>query len=87
MAFRKEILKKWRAENHLSQSEAAKMLDVTQAFYSHLEVGRKSPSLGTLEIISERTKIPISDLLDVPNPTGPPPKKMAVGESAEAKSA
>jgi transcriptional regulator with XRE-family HTH domain len=75
MAFKKEALKVWRIKNKLSQTDAARLFNMTQAFYSHLEVGRKAPSLDTLEIISNRTKIPISDLLDsAPNPTRPSPQ-------------
>ena len=85
MAFRKEILRNWRIENKLSQTEAARILSVTQAFYSHLEVGRKSPSLGTLEIISERTKIPISNLLDTQNPTLPPSVRRRIAKRAGAR--
>lgn len=64
MAFKKEVLKAWRLRKGYTQTIAAEEFNMTQAFYSHLEVGRKTPSLETLEIISNRTGIPVSSFLD-----------------------
>ena len=71
LAFKGGVLKGWRLEKKLSQSDAAMLLSITQAFYCHLEVGRKAPSLDTLETISIRTGIPISELVGGANPPQP----------------
>jgi transcriptional regulator with XRE-family HTH domain len=81
LAFNNEVLKDWRVKKKLSQTEAAKLFGITQAFYSHLEIGIKTPSLGTLEIISGRTGIPVSDLLDSLNPI--PPRTRRPGKIEE----
>ena len=67
MGFKKDTLKKWRLEKKYTQKEAARIFNVTQGFYSKMELGEKSPSLDTLEIITNRTGISVSDLIDISN--------------------
>ena len=61
MAFNRLALKTWRETQNLSQTEAAKRFQITQAFLSELETGKKEPSFSTLEVISDKTGIAISD--------------------------
>lgn len=92
MAFNKEALKAWRLNKKYTQIKAAEEFNMTQAFYSHLEVGRKNPSLETLEIISNKTGIPVSSLVDgsddkltTSNPTPPSPRPATATRATRRK--
>ena len=61
MAFNRLALKAWRESQSLSQTEAAKRFQITQAFLSELETGKKEPSFSMLEAISEKTGIALGD--------------------------
>lgn len=53
---------KLRKLKGLTQAQLAEKIEVTQAYLGHLEQGRKSPSLETLEKIATALKIQIKDL-------------------------
>ena len=61
MAFNRLALKAWRESLSLSQTEAARRFQITQAFLSELETGKKEPSFSMLEAISEKTGIALGD--------------------------
>ena len=61
MAFNRLALKAWRDSQSLSQTEAARRFQITQAFLSELETGKKEPSFSMLEAISEKTGIALGD--------------------------
>ena len=61
MAFNRLALKAWRESQSLSQTEAARRFQITQAFLSELETGKKEPSFSMLEAISEKTGIALGD--------------------------
>lgn len=58
-----KLLADWRWKNHLSRTEAAKMIGVTRASYWNWETGRSAPSYKSVKRISEATGIPISKLM------------------------
>ena len=55
-------VKKSRKERRLTQGELAKLLGITQAWYSQLENGLGSFTAEQLIVLSERLNIPISSL-------------------------
>ena len=61
MAFNRLALKAWRESQNLSQTEAARRFQITQAFLSELETGKKEPSFSMLEAISKKTGIALGD--------------------------
>lgn len=55
-------LRVWRARQGFTQIETAKRLKVSQSYFSRLELGKKSPSLRTLERLAGELGISVSDL-------------------------
>jgi len=55
-------LKIWRARRGYTQTEIAQRLEVSQGYFSRLELGKKSPSLRTLERLASELGISVSDL-------------------------
>lgn len=51
-----------RKSRGLTQQELADKIDMNRAHLGHLEQGRKSPSLETLEKIAKALKVQIKDL-------------------------
>ena len=85
MPFAKDKLSLWRRTKGFSQTQAAEKIGVTQVYYSQLENGKRTPSLGVLENIAEATCLNLSDLMQTANPTPPPPtrgKRTAKGARA-----
>jgi transcriptional regulator with XRE-family HTH domain len=56
-----KIIRLKRTENNLASGEAAKILDVTPAYYSRLENGKEKPSPDLLGKIAEKYHLPIED--------------------------
>lgn len=79
MAFRGELLKTWRESRNpsLSQEEAARLVNVSQAFWGAMEVGKRSPSTGLLVSLSQLTGITTDDLLGNPTQSPPSPNEAA----------
>ncbi|MEG2183328.1 MAG: helix-turn-helix transcriptional regulator [Cloacibacillus sp.] len=73
MAFRADLLLKWRKEHSLTQGRAGQMVGVCQTFWRSMETGAKQPSIDTLLLITKVTGIPLDELLE--NPTPPPPRR------------
>ena len=71
MAFNKLALKAWRESKSLSQMEAAKMFQITQAFLSELETGKKEPSFSMLEAISRKTGLSLDEFSSNEKPQSP----------------
>lgn len=64
MAFHHELLFEWQKKNYItSGAKAARIIGVSQSFYSSLLRGTKKPGITTLEKISKNTGIPIEELL------------------------
>ena len=67
MRIRKRVtngsLKAWRRENHLSQRQAAALLDMGQGTYTKYETGRAVPRKPRLKLIIERTGVPLERLM------------------------
>lgn len=59
-------LRLWRAHHGFTQVETAKRLAISQSYFSRLELGKKSPSLRTLERLSDKLGITVSDLTATP---------------------
>jgi transcriptional regulator with XRE-family HTH domain len=57
------LLKVWRKEEHLSQDEAGRRANITQAYWNALETGKRVPSIEVLSVISNITGIRKSTLL------------------------
>jgi transcriptional regulator with XRE-family HTH domain len=55
-------LRIWRARHGVTQSDLARRLRMSQGYFSRIELGRKCPSLRTLERLSEEIGISVSDL-------------------------
>ena len=74
MPFEKTVLSSWRRKENMSQAQAANKIGVTQVYYSQLETGKRTPSLGVLENIARATGIDISDLMHLSSldPSPPP---------------
>ncbi len=56
-------LKVWRARRGVTQTEMAERLNMSQGYFSRLELGKKSPSLRTLERLAGELGISVSDLI------------------------
>lgn len=54
-----EVLIGLRKENNLTQSEIAKIINVTQRAYAHYEKGDREPSIETLINLANFYKLPI----------------------------
>lgn len=64
MAFRNELLLMWQKREYItSGAKAARIIGVSPSFYLDLLKGKKKPGIATLEKISDRTGIPITELL------------------------
>lgn len=59
-------MKAWRTGRDLSQAEAAKLLEISQAAYSNLEAGRVDAGLSTVAKAAEVTGLPALALLGSP---------------------
>jgi transcriptional regulator with XRE-family HTH domain len=55
-------LKVWRVRRDLTQTEIATRLQISQGYWSRLELGKKNPSLKTLERLAAELGISVSDL-------------------------
>ena len=67
-----ERIRRFRAEQHLSQEALALSCEIHPAYLGRLERGEKCPTVDTLYKIAQGLKIPLSELLDVTaeiNPT------------------
>lgn len=58
----KERIKDLRKENNLTQEDMAKLLDITPAGYSALELGRNSFDIDKLKIIAEHFHVTLDYL-------------------------
>lgn len=58
-----EIIRLIRIVDGISQGELAKRLNVTNAYLSQIENGRKEPSLSLLKVFSEQTRVPLPLLM------------------------
>ena len=61
--FKGNLLLRWREQEAVSQTEAAQRASITQEYWHSLECGKRIPSLGVLQVISEVTGIRKSVLL------------------------
>ncbi|WP_455611419.1 helix-turn-helix domain-containing protein [Cloacibacillus porcorum] len=61
--FKNTALAEWRKTLEITAHQAAKMIGITQAFYSELESGKKTPSFKTLEAIIEQTGLDSNALI------------------------
>jgi len=59
----RDALRDRRVEMGLSQTDVAKLMDVTPGFYSNLERGVKEPSAETLMLLEEIFGVPASVLM------------------------
>ena len=66
MSFTLQNLRHWRLKRDLSQSALAKKTGVTQASISHLEEGRRIPTLRTLSRLADALGVPFQQLLEPP---------------------
>ena len=67
-----ERIRRFRAEQHLSQEALALSCEIHPAYLGRLECGEKCPTVDTLYKIAQGLKIPLFELLDVTaeiNPT------------------
>lgn len=71
MAFNRLALKSWRESQSLSQTEAARRFQITQAFLSELETGKKEPSFSMLEAISRKTGLSLDEFSSNEKPQSP----------------
>lgn len=62
----KEILKKLRQDNNLTQEELAEMLMISRQAISRWETGETQPNIDTLKVISNTFDISINTLLGSP---------------------
>jgi transcriptional regulator with XRE-family HTH domain len=53
-------LRKYRQKNHLTQSELAKLTNYSPSYIGDIETSRTTPSVKTLEILSEALNIHIT---------------------------
>mgnify|MGYP000024111706 CR=1 FL=1 len=64
MGFKREKLLEWQKRDYItSGAKAARIIGVSPSFYLDLLKGKKKPGIATLEKISDRTGIPITELL------------------------
>lgn len=56
-------LRTWRDDNRLGQREAARILGISQAFYSRLERGLYYPGRAKAKTIVEVTGVPLETVL------------------------
>lgn len=71
MSFNSKLLAKWQAENTLTQEAAARIINVSQPYFSELLAGKKTPSFELLEVITEKTGYSM-DSFKTENPTSTP---------------
>lgn len=64
MAFKGDVLRRWRKERGDSQVSLAAALGITQTYLSEIETGAKRPGFGLVEDIATVTGIPIGELSD-----------------------
>lgn len=64
-----EVLKEIRGNT--AQGEMARVLGITQAYYSELERGKKTPSMAMLRSFSEKINKPLSYLIGETDDPGP----------------
>jgi transcriptional regulator with XRE-family HTH domain len=57
-----QLIREIREEKDFSLRELAKKIDITPAFLSDIELGRRNPSEKTLQTIARVLKIPIETL-------------------------
>ena len=58
----RQTLKGWRLKRNLSQSQAAKLVGITQGHWSHLELGRRRARVKLAKAISVQTGVPFESL-------------------------
>ena len=57
-------IQKIRKSRNLTQQELADKIDMNRAHLGHLEQGRKSPSLETIEKIAKALRVKISEIFN-----------------------
>jgi transcriptional regulator with XRE-family HTH domain len=63
-----ERLRDLRLEKRMTQEEFAELLQMSPDFVSFIERGINAPSFETLEVISSKLQITLSELFDFPEP-------------------
>jgi len=59
------MIKELREEKRMSQTDLAKLSEVTQSYVAMLETGEKlNPSLDVLKRLAKALKVPVTDLLE-----------------------
>lgn len=60
-----QTLAEWRDRQGLNQSDAAKILGISQGYYNRLERRIQVPRRTILKRIAVRTGVPVADLMGV----------------------
>ena len=75
--FRGSLLKAWREKEGITQAEAGRRTNITQAYWYALEIGKREPSLEVLSVLSNvtgiRQSVFLGELDDVPSGPQPAP--------------
>ena len=58
-----EILRTIRKQNHLTQSDVAKYLNISKQAYSNYELGRRTPDISTLRRLADFYGLPLDSLV------------------------
>jgi transcriptional regulator with XRE-family HTH domain len=56
-------MKRIRLQKGMTQGDICRKLDLDRAYISHLESGKKNPTLATIEKIAKTLNVSIADLL------------------------
>ena len=58
-----DILRTIRKQNHLTQSDVAKYLNISKQAYSNYELGRRTPDISTLRRLADFYNLPLDSLV------------------------
>jgi transcriptional regulator with XRE-family HTH domain len=79
-----ERIREYRAKMGLSQAELAEKADIPRMMVSHIESDKANPTLATLEKISSKLGIPMTDLFtEVDHKITRPLRNLKVGHNGE----
>lgn len=61
--FNRKFMKEKRREQHLTQTELAKMAGISQTYYCNFERGKYTPTLRRMEAIAKALGCSVKDLI------------------------
>jgi len=83
--FKGDLLKTWRDKEGISQADAGRRANITQAYWNALEMCKRDPSLQVLSVLSNVTGIRKSILLGEIDETSSPPINRAARNATARK--